>query len=296
MSIFEDILIKNRLFNYGYDDVYVNKEKEFLSNYTFNETSNNPWDYENRNKDGLIILDDKPFIINDAVTDGHNKAQFIVLTNGSRILLKEVEKDEMYMELLFKELADFLNIPCASYDIVTLNNHEYLASNSFLDIDDLLFDYYKLYEYKNQIKYSNIEINIKNLISKSNEINQTEFLLKAIFIDILTKNNDRFPNNFRAILRNNNMDICPLFDNGLCGLNRKYHAAYLTYNNRQNTYDILNYIMSYKALKDWINKLLPFIDCDTLKDNIYRKKGIYIDDKTSKIFANNVTEIQKKIL
>ena len=54
--------------------------------------------------------------------------------------------------------------------------------------------------------------------------------------------------------------------------------------------------MSYKALKDWINKLLPFIDCDTLKDNIYRKKGIYIDDKTSKIFANNVTEIQKKIL
>ena len=43
MSVFEDILIKNRLFNYGYDNVYVNKENEFLSNYTFNETSNNPW-------------------------------------------------------------------------------------------------------------------------------------------------------------------------------------------------------------------------------------------------------------
>lgn len=50
MNVFEDILIKNRLFNYGYDDVYVNKEKEFLSNYTFNETSNNPWDCENRKK------------------------------------------------------------------------------------------------------------------------------------------------------------------------------------------------------------------------------------------------------
>lgn len=277
------ILEENRL----YDDcpiyVKVNKKDDFLKNYKINNTSYNPLPSNiKRNNDGYILLSELPFIISDLDTNTRRKAFWILLDNGSRFFIKTEDDDEMENELLFKELAKILNIPCANYDIAILGDKTYTISNSFLGIDDFIFDYYELNKYQHQ-EY----VDIDKLLDKAKEINQDLFLRKTLVIDGLVKNVDRFPKNFRTIINNGQNIICPLFDNGL-RVKALVTEPYI--NNSSNFNTIIEYLMQDNNFKNWIYNYIINKDIPDIRQIIQNEKNIYIDDKTYDSFLTYLNE------
>lgn len=285
----ETVLEKNRILNDVYNEIYVNKEAEFFKNYKFNPTSIHTIpDYISRNKNGFLVLDDAPFIINSFLSDGHNEALWLLFDNGSKILLKNVENDEMHMELLFQELANSLNIPSARYDIVIINGKTYLSSECFISVDDLIFDYYDVDRKK--------DIPIEGLIRKAKKINQEEFVKKMLTIDILTNHKDRFPNNFRTIIRDGKQIICPLYDNGLCGLSEKEKYVLPSYQGSNDIEDIIFFLLKDPKYYNWCLKNVLSEDASLYSSKILEEKSIYIDKDVNDIFEKNVTEAQSLIL
>lgn len=280
-------LEKNRLYDDNYQNVLINKEKDFFNNYKINKTNLNPLPNNvKRNKNGFIILDDEPFIISDLKTDGHNNNTWMLLDNGSRILLKKVEENEMYMELLFQELAKALNIPCAKYDVATLNNNNFLISQSFLSLDEYLLDYYNVEE--------KTFIDVEELIDEGKKIKQDDHVKKTLFIDILTKHFDRFPHNFKVIINNDNKKVSPLYDNGLCGIGYLYKTRFTfpEYKGSINPSNIIKFLISDEEFRNWVSNYINKINPISFKDKIKQEKGIYIDNDMNELFIKNVQENQ----
>ncbi len=287
-----NIISKNRMINEDSNNVEVNKENEFLSNYTFNPTCIHkiPDDIK-RNTDGFLILDNTPFIFNTYSSDGHNKSFWLLLDNVSKIFLKKVPYKEICMELLFQELANALLIPSAKYDVVTINNEVYLASPSFIGDKDLIIDYYDINE-----KYY---VDIEELIKQAKKIKQEQYVKKMLTIDLLTDNKDRFPHNFKAIIRKGKYIICPLFDNGLCGKYGKNNKRIIippAYKDSTEINDIISPLSHDKTLHKWYENIVLKQDASLFKNEIYRKKGICIDQDINDMFVENVNNGQSLII
>lgn len=283
-------LEENRLFEDNYDEIISNNLNKFFENYKLNKSNNNPLPQNlKRDDNGFIILDNEPFIISNLKTDGHNENQWILFNNGSRALLKNIYYDEICMELLFQELANVLNIPCAKYDVVTLDGNPFLISQSFLSLDEYLFDYYNV-EYKTFI-------DIETLIEDSKKIDQEKHVRKTIFIDLLTNHIDRFPHNFKVIIHNGNKKISPLYDNGLCCIGHKYKRSFvlLWYKDSIEPSDIIEFLISDKDFNDWVLKYINYINPTYFEDKIKQEKGIYIDDEMKELFTKNVKENQNLV-
>ncbi len=286
-----EILEKNRIFNDDYNLVEVNNKEEFLKNYKFNRTDIHkiPKGIV-RNNNGFLILDNVPFVSNFYLGDGHNQSYWLLLSNGSKIFLKSVEYDEICMELLFQELANSLDIPSAKYDVATLNDKIYLASNCFISTEDLIFDYYDVERKK--------EVLIEDLMLKACEIKQEQFVKEMLTIDLLTNHKDRFPYNFRTILRNKQNIICPLYDNGLCGLDEKVRKGYIlpTYQGSNNFIDIISFLLTDEHYRNWCLNYVIKEDVSLYKGKILMEKGICIDQDINDIFVENVNNGQSLII
>lgn len=287
------IISKNRMINTGNNNVEVNKEDEFLLNYTFNPTHfHNISNNIKRNTDGFLALDNTPFIFNNYSSDGHNEAFWLLLANGSKIFLKKVPYKEICMELLFQELANSLFVPSAKYDVVIINNEIYLASPNFVGDKDLIIDYYDINEKQPCV-------DIEELIEQSKKINQERFVKKMLTIDLLADNKDRFPHNFKVIIREGKYVICPLFDNGLCGKYGKNNKARIvspTYKGLDNKNDIISLLIKDKILHKWYENIVLKQDASLFKNEIYRKKGICIDQDINDMFVENVNNGQSLII
>lgn len=283
------VLEENRMYNDYNNKIEFFNEIEFFKNYKLNKTSIHKIpSYIKRNKDGLLMLDDTTFIKNTfSESEGHNNAYWLLLDNGSKILLKDVEYDEICMELLFMEFANAINIPNAKYDVATLNGKTYLASICFTSVDDLLFDYYDL--------KGKPEINIVDLIKKAKKINQEEFIKKMLIIDLLTNNKDRFPNNLRAIIRNKNYIICPLFDNGLCTLGKKNFYTLPSYKNSTNTKDIISFLLEDKNINNWYLNTVLNVDVSNLKERLMKNKKFFIDDSINDLFCKTIENTKELV-
>lgn len=286
MSKIISILEENRLFDDCKDEIYTNKIADFFNNYKFNSTSSNPFpSYIKRNKDGYILLNDIPYIISDLETKTRKQSFWMLLDNGSRIFVKEAEEDEMENELLFQELCKTLNIPCANYDIALYNGDKFLVSNSFLAVNEIVYDYYKL----EGLDY----VEIDDILFYANEINQGMHFKQTLTIDGLTKNVDRFPHNFKSILTEEHKNrICPLFDNGL---RDKFRITMPFIGNSASYNSILEYIMQDEKYKNWIKSYILDKKIPNVKDIIFRKKGIYIDKNNYDKFKTDLTEGKKLI-
>lgn len=284
-----NILTENRLFNDRPSDISVNKIDDFLKNYEINPGSYNPFPNNiKRNNDGYIILNELPYIISDFDTNTRNESFWMILENGSRIFVKDCDYfNEMEHELLFQELAKILNIPCASYDIALLNDKKYLISNSFLGIDDFIYDYYNLERYKKQYY-----VDIEKLLIDAKKINQDLFLRKTLTIDGLVKNVDRFPRNFRTIISNGENRICPLFDNGL----KDKATITETFIGTKSSFDsIIEYLIQDKNYLNWLKSYVLNQRIPNIKRIIEQEKKIIIDDNTYDIFEENLYEGKKLI-
>lgn len=281
MEYINKVLKENKMLENEF--LQSNKMQEFKKTYKLNVSNKNHFPKNiKRNKEGYIILDDIPFIMTKAKNkDGHNNTYWLILENGSRILLKEVCHTEIISELLFKELAKKLEIQSANYDIGLLDNKIYLVSPSFLRIGEKLVDYYNL-------SFDNYEVNVRELTDKAKKLKQDLFVRKMLTIDMLTENEDRFPNNFRTIQSKKNIRICPLFDNGLARGTFKFNIIIPSINGNTDSVDVFSYLMQNEEYKLWVlNKVLNKNLYD-LNEVIRLEKGIYIDEEITKSFEESI--------
>ena len=276
-------LEENRLYDDNYDEVYVNKIRDFFDSYQINKGSKNKIPKTlKRNSDGFLLLDNEPYIISDLQTDGHSEAFWMLLSNGSRVLLKQADYEEIQNELLFKYLCKWLDIPCANNDVALFEGDVYLLSPSFLALDEFLLDYYEVRKKTN--------IDVKNLIGKARKINQDTFVRKTLLVDILTDNQDRFPKNFKVIKGKKNIRICPLYDNGMLRECKKYSSVLLFAGESTDNYDIISYLLKNESFKNWCLKKLISKPYPDLRKTIYQDKGIYVDDEINKAFNKDVKD------
>lgn len=281
MEYINKVLRENKMLENEF--LQSHKVQEFKTKYRLNASNKNHFPKNiKRNKDGYIILDDIPFIMTRAQNkNGHNNTYWLILENGSRILLKEVCYAEIMSELLFKELAKKLDVQSANYDVGVLNNKIYLISPSFLRIGEKLVDYYNL-------SFDNYEINVKELTDKANKIKQDLFVRKMLTIDMLAENEDRFPNNFRTIQSRKNIRICPLFDNGLARGTFKFNTIIPSINGNADSVDVFSYLMQNEEYKLWVlNKILNK-NLYNLNEVIRLEKGIYVDEEITKSFEESI--------
>ena len=274
------ILQENNLYEENEKEIIVNKKEDFLRNYKINKGSKNKFPkHLKRNLAGFLVLDDEPFIISNKHINNSESCFWILLTNGSRILLKDCSFKEMEKELLFKELCKELDVSCANYDIILMNGKTYLARPSFLSLNEYLYNYYGLTD--------NTQIDLRKLIHDSKAIRQDFFVSKMLMIDILAQNKNRFPDNFRVIKSPNQMKICPLFNNGIqkdtSNNNIVIHGFY------QNS-EIIEYLMQDEIFKEWcfskiISRSKPI---PNFRETLLTEKGIYVDKHDS--FRANIED------
>lgn len=271
------ILQENNLYEANEKEIIVNKKDEFLRNYRINKGSKNRFpNHLKRNQAGFLSLDDEPFIISNKKVNNSDDSFWILLANGSRILLKDCLFKEMETELLFKELCKELDIACANYDIFLINGKTYLARPSFLSLNEYLYNYYHLTD--------NTHIDLRKLIHDSKAIRQDVFVRKMLMIDILVKNENRFPDNFRVIKSPNEMKICPLFNNGIKCENSNLRLVVHGFSKNS---EIIEYLMQDEVFKQWcfkkiISRPKPM---PNFKETLSNEKGIYVD-KNEKFRSN----------
>lgn len=275
-----EILNENNLYVGSKDNIISYKKDAFLSNYKLNRSSKNVFPkHLERNNNGYLVLDNEPFILTNKRETGNSNTIWILLSNGARVLLKEIPRIERENELLFKELCKELDVPCANSDIVTLDGKIYFASLSFLAPKEFLEDYYELR--KKAI------INVVDLIDNAKEINQDYFLRKVLTCDILSENIDRFPNNLKVIRNKKQRRISPLFDNGLLRDGKaKVTTPYI--NGSFDNDDILEFLMQDEYYRVWAFNKIISKQMPNFKKRIFEEKKIYIDDKNYEYFKESL--------
>lgn len=248
----KSILKENKIYNdyLPNSEILVNKPNVFFNKYKLNNTNVNNFPANiTRDFSGAIILDEIPFIKeNYPDTD----LFWIVLDNGSRILIKYTSEDKIEQEILIMYLLKALRIKCAKYDKVKLNGKNYLASLSFLAPNEKIV--------------TNREIlSIDEGFNASKKTNSELHYLKTIFADRLYGNRDRFPNNYGIIHSYNNPDkICPLFDNGDFCFSEISDSRFPKINGKNDLDVVMNYLLSNNEIMNWVENIMTNVNLDKL--------------------------------
>ena len=193
--------------------------------------------------------------------------------------------------MLFKELCKFLNTPCASADIATYKDEQYLLTTSFLRLNEKLVDYYDLLENK-----YNSDVDVKKLLEKAKNIKQESFIKKMLTVDILTANIDRFPRNFKVIKNGEKYRICPLFDNGCLYESGKYSVVLPSINESCDYDDVLGYLMEEPLYRKWCYDMIIHKNFPNFSKQIYDEKTIFIDADSKDKFHSQIEDNKKLVL
>lgn len=279
-----DVLKLNKLYR---DDEKINlnncnKLEDFFLTYKYNSFRKNflPNNIV-RNEKGYILLDEIPFIVSniDLKKDNenmHNNCKWIILNNGSKVLLKETNYfDDKEKELIIMYFLKYLNMKCANYDIAEFKGQDFLITPSFLTSNEKIFNPFTDFQniVKTQEECKMLGINVHHL--------------KTTLADIIYGNPDR-KRNFGIIVKGDKHRICPLFDNAELSLS-DYEASSFPYiaNELYEPVDIvLNYLLSFEEILNWLEG--PFKNVNLLKivENIKRDMGIEIPNETYVDFEN----------
>lgn len=266
---------KNKLLK----DNCINKADEFFKKYKINPTNKGklPNNIIRDNK-GRIILDEIPFIISNKTIESRNPTNWLILNNGTKILLKDdIKNANNISELLLMYFIKSLNISCANYDIGILNNKEYLISVNFL---------------KNKEEIYNLFSNVPNIddgYEKLKIYGSNIHFLKTCFIDRITGNIDRFPTNFGIIIGSRwnykTIDgrICPLYDNGDIDnlFIREENFGFFPFLEKDfsSSSEIFNHLLKYEEITSWVNSSFKKTNLYNCAQKLYKEKNICIDEK-----------------
>lgn len=256
----KNILKENKIYNdyLPNSEILVNKPDVFFSNYKLNNTNINNFPTNiTRDSNGAIILDEIPFIKeNYPDTD----LFWVVLDNGSRILIKYTSQDKIEQEIFITQLLKELKIKCAEYDKVKLNGKSYLASLSFLAPNEKIV--------------TNEEIlSIDEGFNASLKNNSELHYLKTIFADRLYGNRDRFPNNYGMIHSYNNPDrICPLFDSGDFCFSKISDSRFPKINGKNDLDIVMNYLLSNNEIMNWVENIMTNVNLNKIYTQLIENK------------------------
>lgn len=274
------ILKQNNLYeqNNNLQSNNINKADEFFDTYKINASNKAKFPKNiTRDHDGRIILDEIPFIISNKKEEGRNINKWIILNNGTKILLK-ANRMQYYSqgELAIMYFLKSLNMNTANYDIVRFHNREYLASISFLRNKEKIINPFK--------EAPNINEGYELLKKYKANIH----FLKTCFVDRIYGNVDRFPYNFGIIsggkLNGKNIQerICPLYDNFdelaifirddilsyFPGLGKEYSSCE----------EVINNLLGYEEIMHWAHGPLKNANLHSSVERLHEEKGIFIDN------------------
>ncbi|MBQ9013872.1 MAG: hypothetical protein IJ094_10065 [Bacilli bacterium] len=296
------ILTENNLYVNNSIKIKANKISRFYKKYSYR---NNPKEElpskVKRDKKGHIILDDLAFIRSNYIPFGHTNSFWYLLENGEKVLLKEDDLKTSELELLFKMLADNLNIPCASYDYASLDDKHYTLSYNFLKQDEHLIDYYEFEEEYRSIQKLTELLKYKiysydKLIKKASNINDLERLYKTLYIDILTNNYDRLPHNYKMITNGKSIIPSKLFDNGNCCNNcgkSLYNVPSVV--DEYDEYLLIKELFKNSNFRNWYEINKYNIDVLNKLESLYKEKNIEISSETIKLFSDTIKNKSKII-
>lgn len=294
------ILKQNHLYDGNNEPIFnVNKAEEFFKTYKMNAGCKAKFP-ENitRDSDGRIILDEIPFIVSNIKEKGRNINKWIILNNGTKLLLK-ANRIPYYLkgELVIMYFLKSLNMNTANYDVVRFHNREYLASICFLKNGEKIINPFK--------ETPSIEYGY-NLL-KNDKIS-THFL-KTCFVDRIYGNVDRFPYNFGVITGSkpnvNDMKkrICPLFDNfdELTTFVRKDILSFFPGIKKEEASceEVINNLLGYEEIMHWANGPLKSANLHASVERLYEEKKIFVDndlyDKMESFFKDSEKIINNEL-
>lgn len=195
--------------------------ESFCDTYTSSSSSIKSLDYK-RDENGYIILEPKDYLItNIPSSKGSRAGRWYLLSNRTRVFIKNVcGIREAYSELVAEEIANQMDIPAASYDLVQIGGLLKIASINLLETGEELIHGSDILQVPSIKDINSICNTIRSMIKRqypnvSDSEIQTikEDFLKITIFDKIIANWDRNPGNWGLIISpNGQVRLCPEFD------------------------------------------------------------------------------------
>ena len=190
--------------------------------------------------------------------------------------------DNMYNEILAKQIADRLNVDCCEYYLGSYieglgSISKMFSKDNYLSMSELLLSNYGITKNKNNLK--NINAMFDRRFSKEVAERLKEELLDIFLFDVLIGNCDRNTDNYGLII-DDNPRFAPLFDNE--NMLSDYAIYSGSYTLGIDEYDTEDENILYKLLDDneeakyKLKMMLPVISEDSLEEIFKELESIYV--------------------
>ena len=226
--------------------------------------------------------------------------------------------EDRYNELIAEKIANKLGLKCAKYYLGEYCNYKGVVSEMFdvrnyKSMDEFLYSVYG----DDCFEKNNLE-DIWNALSIKFNQEQTEKIMNDIvnvfLFDILIANNDRHANNLGLIIKDNNVELAPIFDNDnmlreiamndgafFLGIDRNDYYNYVTGESKNdNVFDKFIRI-SDSEYTERLKRMLPLISDESI-NNIFKEleeDGVIVPKEKRediiKRFRKNYNIIENKI-
>ena len=280
-------------------NIFGNKISEFDNIYVPNHSNFHPFpDNVKRNSNGSILLDDIPFIVpneyNIKNLDDTCFSLWIMLSNGSKIFLKDRYYEYYIKELFVMYLFKLVKIKTASYDIVSFNDKSLLASNCFLNESERLIKLFEDEDFNVLSKFDEVDPCIDNYVKQLMKKNNHITFLKFMLLDYLYGNIDRLPNNFCYVenLATKTTKLAPAFDNAETCLIRKseFYPRIISESNENSIDFAFNYILDFECIVYWLKYTVNNINISQIPQILEKEKKISMDNKIYTDFEKFIKE------
>jgi len=307
---------KNKIDNYLFDNIFhmTDDEDEY---YELNPIIEEYKIFKNKRDNGRLILPKKLFKQRKKRYGTRNIYEY------DKWFFKETRLNsyEDYTELFAEEIFKYFGINNTFYDLATLDNkkgvisYDFRNNNEYVVAKDIISEVINSDNINEIIKYNNINslrFILEEYTKKHNlkiDIKSTiKSLEKLILIDMLLLQNDRNPNNYGFIIKNNELVLTRVFDNSnavssnhidrnpldsfpLLTIDQNTFASYYDEieNNRDFYQELLNYI---KEIENNLDDFFTIIE-NKIESPLPEEYKLYIKENLKKHFTN-IKEIYKE--
>lgn len=175
-----------------------------------------------------MIIDYSSWEIYDGASEGSGRSEKVWLINkqtkevGLFKFTKSIETTEHISEKLASDLAGLIGLDCAKIKIgiyeAKIGSMSYLINSDKEILIEGIYLINKIYpNYDSYTMYDNINneyYSLEMILNSLNEYNLKSEFFKLVIFDFIIGNTDRHQNNWAVLQCNDNIRICPIYDNG----------------------------------------------------------------------------------